>query len=357
MGINFFKRLSNKQKSLILILFLLPIFVIDVLNYFTLPEGVYAPPDKIEINIPRGAALSQIADSLSKYELVKNKKMFIFWARVLGYENKLKAGLFKIPVNLNNAQLLTYLSQARAQEISVTILEGWNTARIAQELEQKLNINAVKFDSLCRDSSYTEELGIGESTLDGYLLPDTYSFYWGISEKSLIHFFVNKTLSLFESDTVKSAIKKLGMTRHQILTLASIVEGEAIFDDERSIIASVYYNRLRRHMKLQADPTVQFIVDDAPRRLLYRDLEIDSPYNTYLYYGLPPGPINNPGKASILASLFPADTKYLFFVATGDGRHAFSVTASEHARAKAAFDKVRREVYRKKRQEKLKEND
>lgn len=357
MGINFFKRLSNKQKSLILILFLLPIFVIDVLHYFTLPERAYEPPDKIEIDIPRGAALTQIADSLGKYELIKNKKMFILWAKLLGYENKLKAGLFKIPVNLNNAQLLTYLSQARAQEVSVTLLEGWSAARIGLELEQKLKINAVKFDSLCRDSSLTGELEAEPDNLEGYLLPDTYSFYWGITEESLIRFFLNRTLSLFESDSVKAALKELGMTRHQILTLASIVEGEAIFDDERSIIASVYYNRLRRHMKLQADPTVQFILDDAPRRLLYKDLEIDSPYNTYLYYGLPPGPINNPGKASIFASLFPADTKYLFFVATGDGRHAFSVTASEHARAKAAFDKVRREVYRKKRQVKLKEND
>ncbi len=138
------------------------------------------------------------------------------------------------------------------------------------------------------------------------------------------------------------------MTMHDILTLASIVEGEAILDKERPVIASVYYNRLSRGIRLQADPTIQFIIKGPPRRLLLKDLEIDSPYNTYKYKGLPPGPINNPGKLSILAAVFPAQTKYLFFVARGDGSHIFSRTAKEHARAKRKFDKVRRQVRLKK---------
>jgi len=144
------------------------------------------------------------------------------------------------------------------------------------------------------------------------------------------------------------------MTVSKILTLASIVEGEAIFDDERAVIASVYYNRLKKRIKLQADPTIQYILQGPPRRLLLKDLAIDSPYNTYMYYGLPPGPISNPGKNSIMAAIYPAKTDYLYFVARGDGRHTFSKTAAEHQRAKQQFDQVRREVYRKKRRSNLK---
>jgi UPF0755 protein len=141
----------------------------------------------------------------------------------------------------------------------------------------------------------------------------------------------------------------MNMRMHDILTIASIIEGEVIVDAERPIVASVYYNRLRKRIRLQADPTIQYIIPGAPRRLLIKDLEIDSPYNTYVYYGLPPGPINNPGKASIMAAIYPANTKYLYFVAKGDGSHVFSKTLSEHNRAKASFDKIRREVYRKQR--------
>jgi UPF0755 protein len=144
------------------------------------------------------------------------------------------------------------------------------------------------------------------------------------------------------------------MNIHQILTLASIIEGEAVFDEERAVISSVYHNRLNRRIKLQADPTIQYILEGPPRRLLYKDLEIDSPYNTYKYYGLPPGPISNPGKKSILAAIYPSATKYIYFVAKGDGKHVFSTNASDHQKAKAQFDQIRREVSRQKRLTKTK---
>ena len=141
-------------------------------------------------------------------------------------------------------------------------------------------------------------------------------------------------------------LNEMSFTPHQVLTLASIIEGEALLDEERPVIASLYHNRLKRGMKLQADPTIQYIIKGPPRRLLIKDLKIDSPYNTYIYKGLPPGPINNPGEASIRATIFPADTNYLYMVAVGDGSHTFSRTLSEHNKAKEAFDKVRREVAR-----------
>lgn len=348
-------KLSGKQKSLLIIIFLIPFLVIDVIKYFTIPENAESV-EKIEIVIPRGAGLSQIADTLSRYELIKDKKLFILWASSLGYETKLKAGLFEVPSHLNYAQLISFLSKAKQSEINITLIEGWDNDQIGKEFERKLKIDKTRFDSLCIDPGFITKLGLKQTNLRGYLLPNTYSFYWGVSEEDVIKFLVKQTLAIFKPDSVRQALKHFGMNVHQILTFASIVEGEAIFDDERDIIASVYHNRLRRGIKLQADPTIQFIIKGPPRRVLYRDLENNSPYNTYKYYGLPPGPINNPGKLSILAALFPAKTKYIFFVAKGDGRHTFSRNAVEHSRAKADFDKVRREVNRKNRRKKVKEN-
>ena len=169
----------------------------------------------------------------------------------------------------------------------------------------------------------------------------------------MIKYLVDRCLELF-TEEVLLQMNGLKLNIHQTITLASIIEGEAIFDDEREIISSVYHNRLRRRIKLQADPTIQYILDGPPRRLLLKDLEIESPYNTYKYYGLPPGPISNPGKKSILAAIYPAKTNYIFFVARGDGRHTFSRNAAEHQQAKQEFDKVRREINRKKRASKTK---
>jgi len=140
--------------------------------------------------------------------------------------------------------------------------------------------------------------------------------------------------------------RELGLKELEIITLASIIEGEALYDVERPIISGVYHNRLQKRMKLQADPTIQYIIKDGPRRLLNKDLKIKSPYNTYLNKGLPPGPINNPGKESIIAALFPNENEYLYFVARGDGFHKFSKTEKEHLIAKKKFQKIRRQVRR-----------
>ena len=150
------------------------------------------------------------------------------------------------------------------------------------------------------------------------------------------------------TDDLRQEMVDKKITETEVLILASIIEGEAIYDQERSIISGVYHNRLRMGMRLQADPTIQYIVEGAPRRLLNKDLKIESPYNTYLHYGLPPGPINNPGIESIRAALNPAETDYLYFVAKGDGYHTFSKTKEEHNKAKRQFQKVRREARRKK---------
>ena len=151
-----------------------------------------------------------------------------------------------------------------------------------------------------------------------------------------------------EKKTYEIRAAQMNMTKHQIITLASIIEGEAIFNSERSKISAVYHNRLSIDMKLQADPTIQYIINEKPRRLFNKDLRIKSPYNTYINKGLPPGPINSPGKESLLAALFPEENDFLYFVARGDGYHTFSTNKKYHDKAKRKFQKIRRQLKREK---------
>jgi UPF0755 protein len=328
-----------------IVLLVVPFVIVFIVNYLKVPD-IGPKPETVTVIIPRGTSLQSIADTLLQKKLIADKDIFLFWITTLDKDRSLKAGYYEVPLGLNYAQLVQYLSQARAKEIKVTLIEGWNLNQIAQELNITLNINEAKFLSFSQDSAFIRELGIEAQSLEGYLLPDTYYFYWGIEEKRVISYLVEQCMDIFDNE-VRSRLDSLKMTPHEIITLASIIEGEAIFDEERAIISAVYHNRLKRKIKLQADPTIQYILKGPPRRLLYKDLEIDSPYNTYKYYGLPPGPIANPGKKSILAAIYPAKTNYLYFVARGDGRHTFTHSAAEHAREKAKFNRIRKEVYRK----------
>jgi UPF0755 protein len=339
-------RKEQMKTGLLIVLLATPFLVTFMYQFFKLPVDKIA--ETISFKITPGMPLSTIADSLEKKGLIEDSDLFVFWITSLGKDRSIKAGYFEIPKNLNYAQLATYLTKARSKEIKITIIEGLTVREIADVFADKLDSDTQKFMRLTHDTTLIRELGLAVDSLDGYLLPDTYSFYWGMEEKYIIRFLVDRCLELF-TPSVRSQMDRMNMTVHQILTMASIIEGETIIDSERAVVASVYYNRLRRRIKLQADPTIQHIIPDGPRRLLIKDLEIDSPYNTYVYYGLPPGPINNPGKASIMAAVYPQTTDYLYFVAKGDGSHTFSKTLAEHNRAKTSFDEIRREVYRKKR--------
>jgi UPF0755 protein len=161
-----------------------------------------------------------------------------------------------------------------------------------------------------------------------------------MDEHEIVRDLVNQFLKFF-NDSLANRGRDFGLTTREVLIVASIVEGEAVIDSERAIIAGVFYNRLKKGMKLEADPTIRFILNEGPRRVLYRDLTIESPYNTYLHPGLPPTPINNPGRKSILAALYPVNTKYLYFVSNGEGGHVFSNTYEAHQRAVRRYRHLR----------------
>ena len=305
------------------------------------------PYERVEINIPKGVTLSEIGDILKEKSIISNKRTFTMAVKSLGHEKNIPAGTYVLHNALNNNAIINQLVYGAPSLKKITVLEGWTIDNIANQLEAILKINKKKFLRLCRDKRMVRLFNLQGNSFEGYLFPDTYTFAEGIDPYLVLTRMVNE----FNNNVSKSMevqAQDLGMSMLEVITLASIIEGEAIYDSERSIISSVYHNRLKKGMKLQADPTIQYIIDDGPRRLLNDDLKIKSNYNTYLYPGLPPGPINNPGKKSIIAALYPSVNEYLYFVARGDGYHTFSKNEKEHIKAKKKFQEVRRRVQRQK---------
>ncbi len=306
----------------------------------------------VDFKIRWGAPISTVASDLRRQGIIRNEQEFIFVVRLLGKLKNIRAGMFELPGNSSNYKTMDRLINGPQSFIKMTIPEGVDSRWIAAVVAEKMDLDSLKLIRLVNDSAFVSKHDIDAPSLEGYLYPETYYFTYGLTEGDILAEFVRQFNKVVTADIYQSAEKR-GFTMHQILTLASIIEGEAVFTHEMPIISSVYHNRLKNGMRLQADPTIQYIVPGKPRRLLNRDLKIDSPYNTYLYAGLPPGPINNPGIDAIRAAIEPKQTRYLYFVATGDGGHRFSKTWKEHLRAKAEFDQVRKKVARQKRERKI----
>ena len=302
---------------------------------------------RVEINIPKGVTLSEISDILKEKRIISNKRTFTMAVKSLGHEKNIPAGRYVLHNAATNKAIINQLVYGVPTLENITVLEGWSIIDIANELEIKLKINKKKFLRLSKDSKMVKLFNLEGNSFEGYLFPDTYTFAEGVDSYLILNKMVNEFNNNF-SKSMKVQAQEMGMSILEVITLASIIEGEAIYDSERSIISAVYHNRLKKGMKLQADPTIQYIIDDGPRRLLNKDLKIESDYNTYQNIGLPPGPINNPGKQSIVAALYPSVNKYLYFVARGDGYHTFSKNEKEHNKAKRKFQEVRRRALKQK---------
>ena len=322
------------------------LFVIGLTFYLTINYWPQTNIDSIEkVIIDHGATLSNISDKLNKKGLVSNRWVFEFLTKIKGLEKSMQAGTFKISNVHTSNEVINNIVFGSPDRKKITFLEGWNMNQVARHLSKELDFNYSEVIKLLSDEELIRDLQINSNTLEGYLFPETYYFFEGVDKTSVIKRLVKEHKKFWNNTNLLKA-DSLGFTPYEIITLASIIEGEAIYDSERSIISAVYHNRIKIGMKLQADPTVQYIIDDGPRRLLNKDLRIKSPYNTYIYQGLPPGPINSPGKQSLIAALNPQDNDYLYFVAKGDGYHTFSRNEKEHERAKRAFQRVRKKVKR-----------
>ena len=286
-----------------------------------------------EVIVPKRASIETIAEILHRQGLVGNKRLFVLAARVLGYDRNLQAGRFTIPMGSSTYRILHQLAKGMSAQDMVTVPEGLRTEQVAETLYRGAKIDPVRFLALATDSMFTHSLGVPSDRLEGYLYPDTYPFYPLLTPQEVIRVMVGRALKVFgEEMALPNA--KMGLTLHQFVTLASIVEAEAQVPSERPRIAAVFYNRLRQGMMLQSDPTVLYGMGIWKGRVYYKDLSVSSPYNTYRNRGLPPGPICSPGRGAFHAVLFPLpDSSELYFVARGDGTHIFSHSWEDHLRA------------------------
>lgn len=301
-----------------------------------------------DFKVKWGSSLYAISQNLEKEGIIQSADYFVLATRLLGRSDAFKAGLFRLKTSSSNYSTLKALQQGAQSYIKLTVPEGLPAKKIAAIVQNKLDLDSTTFMHLLSDTGLIAELGLQTPQLEGYLFPETYNLPYGIDERQVIETMVDLfRVQLPDSFEVRAG--RAGFMPNQIIILASIIEAEALLDDEMPLISSVFHNRLKKGMLLQADPTIQYIIPDGPRRLLNRDLEIDSPYNTYKHPGLPPTPINNPGRKAILAALDPADTGYLYFVANGDGSHTFSVTLRQHLNAKRKLDEIRKSIAREKR--------
>ncbi len=300
---------------------------------------------KVGFEVAQGQTLNSVIDSLYSKKIIPSKINMKIAALLYRAERGIKAGRYEIPNGLTYFGMIELLlTGVSSPQKLVTIQEGIWQHNLAGLMRREFGVDSTRFMKLSSDKVFLHDIGIKANSAEGYLLPETYYLYDGATSREIITKLKREMDMLFEPDSVKEQMKKLGMTKHQILTLASVIDGETNISEEFTIISGVYHNRLKRGMKLQADPTVQYLIRNRKRhnRILYKDLEIDSKYNTYMYPGLPPGPINNPGKEAVMAAIFPDEHNFLFFVADGRGGHRFAKTLSQHQKNVALYRKWRR---------------
>jgi UPF0755 protein len=287
---------------------------------------------EVRVVIPRGATLRSAADSLARARVIGSAFFFRVYTAFTKHDRSLRAGTYLLKPSMTWSELFAVLHGGKSVEPMITIPEGWSLNQIVPQLARVIHASPESIEVVVRDTALRHELDVPTETIEGYLFPDTYVIPEGTSPRQAIRLMVSKFEQTWQP-AWDSVLQKRAMSRNDVMALASIVEKEARRPEERPVIAAVYMNRLKAGMLLQADPTVQYAIGHHVTRVLYRDLEINSPYNTYRNKGLPPGPIASPGKPSIVAALNPANVPYLYFVAHPDGHHEFTTTLAQHAQA------------------------
>jgi UPF0755 protein len=286
----------------------------------------------VQLTIRKGSPFREAAESLSAHGLVRSTRMFSIYAKLRRRDRSLRWGTYVLRPGMSWEQLLDALRNGRGVVHAVTIPEGFSISEIEPLLADSLGLTQDSLYAAVRDTALLHRLDIPTPTLEGYLFPDTYTFPDKISARDAVRMMVDEFEKAWKPEWTEQA-HAMKLTRHDIVTLASIVEREVRKDEERPVVAAVYLNRLKIGMPLMADPTVTYALGKKPGRVLLRDLRVKSPYNTYLRAGLPPGPIASPGAASMRASVNPAKVPYKFFVAAPDGHHEFRRTYAEHLEA------------------------
>lgn len=291
--------------------------------------------------IPRRSTMRAAADSLERAGVIGSTRLFRAFASTTGQTRAIKPGTYLFPRHAGYSEVFDALVNGRGIVHTITVPEGYDIRDIAPLIAKALLVSEDSVRAAVTDTAWRRKLNVPAPTLEGYLFPATYAFADGTTAREAVVEMLERFEAAWRPEW-NDRLQDMAISRHDAMTMAAIVEKEARKPEERPIIAAVYWNRVKKGMKLQADPTVQFALPSHVDRVFFKDLEVESKYNTYKYAGLPPGPIASPGEASIVAALSPARVPYLYFVATADGHHEFRTTFAEHAKAIADIKRTKR---------------
>jgi UPF0755 protein len=306
------------------------VFYLNLRHYAEQPAGQTA--DKVIITIPAGQSLKATTESLFKNRIITSPFKFNILARLKGYDKQLKAGEYALSPSMSPIQIMEKVVKGDIELHKLTIPEGLNIYQVADLVAKAGFGKSSSFIAAATDADLARKNGINAETFEGYLFPETYYFPRDVSIETLLSTMVNRFWKVFNSNWQARA-NQLGFSIHQIVTLASIIEKETGEPFERPVISSVFHNRLKRKMRLESDPTVIYGLNNFDGNLKRSHLETLTPYNTYKINGLPVGPIANPGEKSLEAALYPADTKFLYFVSKRNKTHQFSTNLKDHNQA------------------------
>lgn len=316
--------------------FLLSVFLALGFVYYLAAPADRDAEDMVFV-VQEGWTVKKVAVELRRNGIIDSPRLFRLWARIQGEGRNIRAGEYRVGPRMSPVRILDMLTRGAVITHSVTIPEGHTVDQIATVLELAGLGNRMKFMELFDDREFMEASRLPGPTLEGYLFPDTYQFARGLACRRVAGTMIRRFWAVVEP--LQPRMAEIGMSIQHVVTLASIIEKETGHPDERPLIASVFLNRLKRGMRLDSDPTVIYGIKGFEGRLTRRHLQTFTPYNTYRIPGLPPGPIANPGEASIRAVLYPVESDYLFFVSRNDGSHQFSRTLAEHNRAVRIYQK------------------
>lgn len=336
---------QNKNKKKIFFWIISIIILLAITSTVFTYRMVFKPiglPETEYIYIDNNSNYDDVIDQIKEKIELPNEKIFNLLSERMNYQNMVKTGRYAIEDGITMPDLIRKLRSGSQTPIKLTFNNIRTIESLAGRLSSQLMVDSISILEVLRDTTFAAKYGFNEQTFGAMFIPNTYEVYWDTNVENLIDR-MKREYDSFWNEERRAKAEKINLTPIEVATLASIVEEEATYAEEYPIVAGLYINRLNRGMRLEADPTVKFAVGDATlRRILFKHLEVESPYNTYKIDGLPPGPIRIPSTASINATLSPAQHNYIFMCAKDDlsGRHNFAVTHAEHARNARAYQKA-----------------
>lgn len=312
------------------------LFAAALVMYFDLKEFARTAAGEGQherhLTVPPGQPLAATAEALQRLQLVKSAFKFRMLARLQGYDRRLQAGEYRLTASMSPRDILELMAKGVVRLHRLTIPEGLTILQIAEQVEKAGLARAADIVLRAKDPAYARAQGIYASSLEGYLFPETYFFPRTVTADGILAAMLQAFRSAFPPEWQQRA-SEIGFSVHETVTLASIIEKETGDPSERPLISSVFHNRLKRGMRLETDPTVIYGIPDFDGNLTRKHLETPTPFNTYFIRGLPPGPIASPGRDSLQAALYPAQTDFIFFVSKNNGTHQFSTNLADHHRA------------------------